>query len=85
MNDESTRKRKYWLDDPTNVRRIIWGLVTVCILVAAADLFYEKHVPYRFEHWFGFDGVFGFVSCVFLVLAAKQLRKVLKRDEDYYD
>ena len=30
-------------------------------------------------------GIFGFVVCVGLVLGAKQLRKILKRDENYYD
>jgi len=85
VNDKNARKRRYWLDDPANVRRLIWGLLAVCILVVAADLFYRKHVHYGFQHWLGFDGAFGFVSCVFLVLAAKQLRKILKRGEDYYD
>ena len=85
MNDESTRERRYWLDDPANVRRIVWGLVAVCVFVVAADLFYKKHAHYGLENWLGFDGAFGFVSCVFLVLTAKRLRKILKRDEDYYD
>ena len=85
MNDESTRKRRYWLDDPANVRRLIWGLVGICVLVVAADLLYEKHVHYGFQSWPGFDAVFGFVSCVFLVLTAKRLRKILMRGEHYYD
>jgi hypothetical protein len=85
VKDESARKREYWLDDPANVRRIIWGLVGVCVLVVAADLFYEKDAHYGFQHWLGFDAVFGFASCMFLVLAAKQLRRILKRGEDYYD
>ena len=32
-----------------------------------------------------FYGFYGFIGCVFLVLAAAQLRKVLMRDEDYYE
>ena len=67
------------------MRRIVWGLVSACLLVVAADLFYQKHAHYGFERWLGFDAVFGFVSCVFLVLAAKRLRRILKRSEDYYD
>ena len=34
---------------------------------------------------FGFHAVYGFVACVVLVLAAKQLRRVLMRDENYYE
>jgi len=33
----------------------------------------------------GFYALFGFVACVVLVLIAKEMRKVLMRDEDYYD
>ena len=85
MNEDRGGKRGYWLDDPANVHRIIWGLVGVCFLVVAADLFYQKHAHYGLENWLGFDGAFGFASCVFLVLAAKRLRKVLMRGEGYYD
>ena len=50
-----------------------------------ADFFYHKHTHYGFQGIYGFDAFYGFVSCVLLVLAAKQLRKLLMRDEDYYD
>ena len=43
------------------------------------------HGPFKIEHVFGFYGLLGFIACVVLVLAAKQLRKVLMRPEDYYD
>jgi hypothetical protein len=85
MKDENARRRGYWLDDPANVRRLIWGLVAICILVVAADLFYGKHAHYAVENWLGFDAAFGFASYVFLVFAAIGLRKLLRRDEDYYD
>jgi hypothetical protein len=52
----------------------------------AADLLpYKHHLHFGFEYWFGFYALFGFIACVSLVLAAKVLRKVVKRDEDYYD
>ena len=37
------------------------------------------------ESWFGFYSVYGLVSCVVLVLLATELRKVLMREENYYD
>ena len=55
-----------------------------CGLVAATDLFAHRHVHYEAEGWFAAYGIYGFVACVGLVLAAKELRKLLKRDEDYY-
>ena len=81
MNED----KKYWLDDRKNVNKIIYGLYTVCAVVALIDLFPYKHLHFRFEYWPGFFSFYGFVACVSLVLAAKQLRKVVMRDEDYYD
>ena len=79
-------EKSYWLDQPRNVNKIIYALVAACTAVVLADLFYHKeHTEYAFQSWIGFDAFYGFVCCVFLVLAAKQLRRVLMRDEDYYD
>ena len=75
----------YWLDDKTNRAKILWVLVAVCAGLIIADLFYHKHVVYDFENWFGFYGLFGFFLPVVLVLLAQALRKILMRDEDYYD
>ena len=48
------------------------------------DFFYHKHIYFPFENWFGFFAWFGFIACVILVLLAKQMRKLVKRNEDYY-
>lgn len=85
MTDRVPDEKTYWLDNPRNVTKIFWGLVVVCALLFAADAFYDKHVELEAETWFGFYGIFGFVACVALVLAAKELRKILMRGEDYYD
>ena len=42
-------------------------------------------LDFAVEGWFGFHGLFGFVACVALVLAATALRRILKRPADYYD
>lgn len=81
MNTE----KKYWLDDPHNVKKIVYTLYTVCALLLGADLLYDKHTYFGFENWFGFFGLFGFIACCCLVLVAKVVRKLLKRKEDYYD
>jgi hypothetical protein len=78
------REKRYWLDERRNVDKIFYGLLIVCGALAAADLFYEKQAHFAAENWLAFYGVFGFVACVGLVLAAKELRKVLKRGEEYY-
>lgn len=80
MNDDQR-----WLDKPRNVTRVVYGLAAVCGLALLADLFYTKHPHFGVESWFGFYAIYGFVGSVTLVLVAKELRRVLRRDEDYYE
>ena len=64
--------------------RVFWALVALCALLLAIDPFVTKHGHYAAENWIGSYGLYSFVSCVLLVLAAKELRKLVKRREDYY-
>ncbi len=91
-SDTSTQgERRRWLDEPGNVKKVIYTLFAVCgalLLIDVLDLLhvlYHKHTHYGFEKWFGFYGFFGFFGSVGLVLVAKAMRKVLMRGEDYYD
>ena len=74
-----------WLDQPRNVTKLVWALIAVCVALFFADGFYEKHGEVTAEYLFGFYGIYGFTGCVALVLAAKWLRTVVMRREDYYD
>ena len=89
-NDEAPR----WLDDFENVKKVyraVWiGCIVLLVageaaLVAARANPHGEHHGFGFESWPGFYSFFGFVACFALVLAAKQLRKLLMRDEDYYE
>jgi hypothetical protein len=42
-------------------------------------------VSHPWEGFFGFYALYGFVACVLLVLLAKEMRKLVMRDEDYYE
>jgi hypothetical protein len=79
------RERGYWLDRKGSVDRVYRGVWAACALLIAAEPFVHKHGDFSVENWFGFHGWFGFVACVGLVLAAKVLRMLLKRPEDYYE
>lgn len=78
-------RKSYWLDQPRNVNKIVWALAGACAVLFLADFFYHKHGHFDFENWIGFYGWYGFLAYCFIVLSAKALRKVLRRDEDYYD
>lgn len=73
-----------WSVPPHIVNWIVRGLYVVCALSVALDLVIHRHEILDFAHWFGFYAIYGFVGCVVLVLAAKQLRRILMRDENYY-
>ena len=85
MTENKQAKSAYWLDQPGNIKKIIYILYGICALLFLADFFYHKHPHFGFEGLFGFYALYGFVMCVALVLAAKLMRIVLKRPEDYYD
>ena len=73
-------------DHPKTVKRVLYTFFTCVILLLFVDLFFHKHAIFRWEEYFGFYSVFGFVACVILVLVAKYiLRPLVIRKEDYYD
>lgn len=78
-------EKQHIFDNPANVRRVLQALVAVCALLFLADFVVHRHVQHPWEHLWGFYAIYGFVACVILVLVAKEMRKVVMRDEDYYE
>ncbi len=72
-------------DQPKNVRRLLWGFYASLVVLLIADFFIHKHGEFPWENAPGFFAAYGFVSCVLLIFIAKGLRRLIKRDEDYYD
>ena len=83
MTDHQDDKR--WLDKPTNVRKIMLGLIIIGVLLFLADAAYHKHIHFEAESVFGFYALVGFFAFIGIVLSGKALRKILMRPEDYYD
>ena len=77
--------RKHFFDDPRNLKLTLRVFYGICAGLLLLDVFYHRHVIHAWEDLFGFYALFGFVACVALVLGAKEMRKVLMRDEDYYE
>jgi hypothetical protein len=72
-------------DNPENVKRVLRALYTVCAALVLVDFVFHRHIVHPFERLWAFYAIYGWVSCVTLVLIAKQMRKVIMRSEDYYD
>ena len=79
------KNKTYWLDKPGNLQRLLKWFYWICGVLFALDFVIHRHVTHPWENLFGFYGIFGFVACWVLVLAAREMRKVLMRKEDYYD
>lgn len=77
--------KKTFFEEPKQIRRIVRLLIVCCILLFALDAVIHRHTSHPWETMFGFYAVYGFVSCVILVVLAKELRKILMRPESYYD
>ena len=74
-----------WLDRPENVTKIYRGLIAICALLIVAGFFVGGHGELAILHFPAFYGIFGFIAFVFIVFAGIGLRKLVMRDEDYYD
>lgn len=77
--------KRYWLDRPENVTRLYRTVWAIGLGLVLGELLMDRHEELAFAERFAFYALFGFVACVALVLAAKALRRVLKRPEDYYE
>ena len=82
---ETPPHERTWIDNPKNVDFIVYALYAICAALVIVDIWVPKHGPFAVEHWFGFYAFYGFIACVGLVVAAKGLRTILMRSEDYYD
>ena len=78
------REDDAWLARPSTIR-LLWRVFAVVLVVAvAAQLLFKVKGYFTLDGWLGFGAVYGFLSCVAMVLVAKVLGWVLKRDDDYY-
>jgi hypothetical protein len=74
-----------WTANPQTPNAILFTLILICAGLAAFDFVYDRHVFFPFEATKGFYGLFGFTAFVVIVQAARVLRLLVMRPEDYYD
>ncbi|MFK8051138.1 MAG: hypothetical protein AB8B81_22135 [Halioglobus sp.] len=81
----SDKENLHWLVRPATIRKLWIGFsVFLALVVIAQTVIYVKGY-FGIDAWFGFGAVYGFVSCLLMVLVAKLLGVILKRSPDYYD
>lgn len=65
-------------------KRIAYGILFLTVLI---DLFIPReHTIFTWDHIPGFSAVYGFISCVLIIVVSKVLGHYwLMKREDYYD
>lgn len=74
----------HWLVRPKSIRLLWWIFGAILALTVAGQLFVQFHAYFKVDGWFGFYAIYGFVTCVAMVVGAKLLGFALKRPDDYY-
>ena len=75
----------HWLVRPATIRKLWIGFIAVLVLTVVAQLLISIKGYFGVDGWLGFGAIFGFVSCVAMVLVAKGVGLLIKRPESYYD
>ena len=89
------------LDKPGNVKGVLWGFLGACIAIVGYEIYRPlgssvtledggeavHHLAERAAslEFVGSFALYGFVSCVALVIMGKGLRRLTMRSEDFYD
>jgi len=82
MNDRP--KEEHWLVRSDTIRLLWKVFIAVLALTVLAQSVIGVKGYFGVDGWFGFGAAFGFLSCLIMVVVAKGLGFVLKRDENYY-
>ena len=77
-------ERDHWLARPETIRMIWRVSIVVLAVTVLLQLVIKIKGYFGPDGWLGFAAAFGFLSCLAMVLAAKGLGLLIKRDDDYY-
>jgi hypothetical protein len=82
MTDRSNTD--HWLVRGKTIRWM-WGIsIAVLTLTVLAQLVVPMEGYFRIDGWLGFGAAYGFFACLAMVLLAKALGFLLKRQQNYY-
>ena len=73
-----------WVDSASGVDRFVKYLVWLGIFLFLMDFVWHRHVKVPGEGFYGFHAIAGFVSFTVIVIGARALRLIIRRDENFY-
>ncbi len=74
-----------WADRPRVQRLVRVALYVVCAGLLVAEFLIHRHAYNRIEAVPLFYAMYGFAALIAAVTVARGLRRLLKRDDDFYD
>lgn len=80
----TNKSNDHWLVRAKTIHILWWVFSTILAITVLAQLVFASKGYFIVDGWLGFGAVFGFLSCLVMVLVAKGLGKVLKREEHFY-
>jgi hypothetical protein len=81
----SDTPRPHWLVRPATIRLLWRASAAILVLLVLLDLIVVPHGKFGADGTFGFYAWYGFVTCAAMVLGAKALGALIKREDTYYD
>ncbi len=75
----------HWLVKPENIKKMWRYGIVILAFLTLGDLALHPHPHFWVDGTFGFHSWYGFLTCLAMVLVAKGLGIVLKREDTYYD
>ena len=85
MTQHGDDTHEHWIFRRRTVDGAFWGLCLFCASLVLADVVFQWRAIIAFEAFPAIYSLFGFVSLAGIVFAGIGLRRVIMRDEDYYD
>jgi len=79
------QEKDHWLVRPRTIRWLWVGFSVVLALTVVLQFVIKVKGYFGVDGWFGFGAAYGFLACVAMVIIAKGLGRLLKREEHYYD
>ncbi len=77
-------KDDHWLVRPDSIRLLWKVFIAILAVTVAVQFLTGTDGHFGVDGWIGFGAVYGFLSCLAMVLVAKGLGFFLKRPDDYY-
>ena len=77
--------KQNWFYRKYIIKKLRISSLVILGLVVLTESFIQLHPHFDIERLFGFYAIFGFLSCVGLIIFAKLLGFLIKRKDDYYD